>query len=169
MMTTEEKIDALGQIQACRGSASRASAATEGIHGWCSAGARARHRAAITTTQFPQPPGMGESWDPELVRQAGWVEGHEARWITQTDVPAPDPDAVGPQADLARDPRWGRSEEVYGEDPFLNGTMATAFAKGFRVTIRSIGRRRRCSSISSPTATRTAARNSSSDFDERLF
>jgi len=36
----------------------------------------------------------------------------------------------GPQADLARDPRWGRSEEVYGEDPFFNGTMVAAFAKG---------------------------------------
>jgi beta-glucosidase len=38
----------------------------------------------------------------------------------------------GPQSDLARDPRWGRSEEVYGEDPFFNGTMAVAFIKGLQ-------------------------------------
>jgi beta-glucosidase len=38
----------------------------------------------------------------------------------------------GPQADLARDPRWGRSEEVYGEDPFFNGTMVTAFVHGLQ-------------------------------------
>jgi beta-glucosidase len=90
-------------------------------------------RSAITTTQFPQPPGMGESWDPELVRQAAGVEGYEARFITQT--PKYDRQILmlwGPQADLARDPRWGRSEEVYGEDPFFNGTMVTAFVKGLQ-------------------------------------
>src|SRR5258707_10293126 len=42
------------------------------------------------------------------------------------------PMVVGPQADLARDPRWGRSEEVYGEDPFFNGTMVVAFTKGLQ-------------------------------------
>jgi beta-glucosidase-like glycosyl hydrolase len=59
----------------------------------------------ILTTQFPQPPGMGETWDPELVRQAGWVEGHEARWITQTKQYQRQMLMLwGPQADLARDP-----------------------------------------------------------------
>ena len=96
---------------------------------WCSA-----KRAAtppITTTQFPQPPGMGESWDPGLVRQAAGVEGYEARFITQTAKY--DRQILmlwGPQSDLARDPRWGRSEEVYGEDPFFNGTMAVGFYQG---------------------------------------
>ena len=37
-----------------------------------------------------------------------------------------------PNTDLARDPRWGRSEESYGEDPYLTGTMATAFIKGLQ-------------------------------------
>ena len=87
----------------------------------------------ITTTQFPQPPGMGESWDPDLVRQAGAVEGYEARFITQTARYGRQLLVLwGPQADLARDPRWGRTEEVYGEDPFFNGTMATAFVKGLQ-------------------------------------
>ena len=88
---------------------------------------------------------MGESWDPELVRQAGDVEGYEARFITQTAKYDRQMLMLwGPQSDLARDPRWGRSEEVYGEDPFFNGTMATAFIRVFRATTRSIGRRRRC-------------------------
>ena len=103
---------------------------SEGIHGVVQREARGK-RLPITTTQFPQPPGMGESWDPDLVRQAGGVEGYEARFITQTEKY--DRQILmlwGPQADLARDPRWGRSEEVYGEDPFFNGTMVTAFAKG---------------------------------------
>ena len=76
---------------------------------------------------------MGETWDPELVRQAAGVEGYEARFITQTAKY--DRQILmlwGPQSDLARDPRWGRSEEVYGEDPFFNGTMAVAFIKGLQ-------------------------------------
>ena len=76
---------------------------------------------------------MGESWGPELVRQAGGVEGYEARFITQTEKYNRQMLMLwGPQADLARDPRWGRSEEVYGEDPFFNGTMVVAFTKGLQ-------------------------------------
>src|SRR3954469_18784506 len=82
---------------------------------------------------IPSPPGMGESWDPDLVRQAGAVEGYEARFITQTEKYNRQILMLwGPQSDLARDPRWGRSEEVYGEDPFFNGTMAVAFIKGLQ-------------------------------------
>lgn len=40
----------------------------------------------IPATQFPQPPGMGASWDPELARKAGWVEGYEARYISRISV-----------------------------------------------------------------------------------
>ena len=76
---------------------------------------------------------MGESWDPELVRKAAGVEGYEARFITQTAKYDRQMLMLwGPQSDLARDPRWGRSEEVYGEDPFFNGTMAVAFIKGLQ-------------------------------------
>ena len=64
--------------------------------------------------------------DPDLVRQAASVEGYEARFITQTAKYGRQLLVLwGPQADLARDPRWGRSEEVYGEDPFFNGTIVT--------------------------------------------
>jgi len=61
-----------------------------------------------------------------------------------------------PNADLDRDPRWGRSEESYGEDSYLDGTMVTAFVKGLQGMIPSIGRLRRCSSTSWPTAMKTA-------------
>ena len=70
-------------------------------------------RRPITTTQFPQSPGMGESWDPKLVQAAADVEGYEARFITQT--PKYDRQVLmlwGPQSDLDRDPRRGRSEEA---------------------------------------------------------
>ncbi len=135
LMTIDEKVACLGTRTAVPRLGVPNIGSSEGIHGVVQ---RARNqggyeRSAITTTQFPQPPGMGESWDPDLVRQAAGVEGYEARFITQTAKY--DRQLLmlwGPQADLARDPRWGRSEEVYGEDPFFNGTMVTAFVKGLQ-------------------------------------
>ena len=132
LMTVEEKVLALGSFDS--GVARLGVPATgfsEGIHGLVQRGRPDRGLPAITTTQFPQPPGMGSTWDPELVRRAGGVQGAEARYITQTGKSRfPVLMTWGPQADLARDPRWGRSEEVYGEDPFFDGVMATAFARG---------------------------------------
>ncbi|HWT66126.1 MAG TPA: glycoside hydrolase family 3 C-terminal domain-containing protein [Terracidiphilus sp.] len=131
-MTTDEKIACLGTDTAVPRLDVRNIGASEGIHGvvqrtpWDG-------KPPITTTQFPQVVGMGETWDPELVRQAAGVEGYEARYITETAKY--DRQILmqwGPQSDLARDPRWGRSEEVYGEDPFFNGTMAVAFTRGLQ-------------------------------------
>src|ERR1035438_3146686 len=124
LMTAEEKIDCLGTRTGVPRLGVPNIGSSEGIHGVVQREERFG-RKPITTTQFPQPPGMGDSWDPDLVRQAGGVEGFEARYITET--PKYDRQILmdwGPQSDLARDPRWGRSEEVYGEDPFFNGTMA---------------------------------------------
>lgn len=85
--------------------------------------------STIATTQFPQAVGLGETWDPVLVEKAAEVEGREARFIFQSY------DRGGliiraPNADLTRDPRWGRAEESYGEDPYLTGTLATAYVRG---------------------------------------
>jgi beta-glucosidase len=87
----------------------------------------------IPTTTFPQSRGLGQTWDPALLTQAAAQEAYETRY------------AYGkyhrgglvvraPNSDLSRDPRWGRSEESYGEDPLLVGTMATAFTKGLQGT-----------------------------------
>ena len=132
-MTLEEKVDCLGTNTAVPRLGVKSFGSSEGIHGVVQRGDERRNRSAIFTTQFPQPPGMGETWDPDLVRQAAAIEGAEARYIS--DDPRFDRRILmlwGPQADLARDPRWGRSEEVYGEDPFLNGTMVVSFVKGLQ-------------------------------------
>jgi len=130
LMTVEEKINCLGANTGVPRLGVMNYGNSEGIHGVVQREARGK-LAPITTTQFPQPPGMGESWDPDLVRQAAGVEGYEARFISQTEKYDRQLLVLwGPQSDLARDPRWGRSEEVYGEDPFFNGTMAIAFIKG---------------------------------------
>jgi beta-glucosidase len=75
LMTLDEKINCLGTRTGVPRLGVPNFGSSEGIHGLQQRGGGNAQRAAITTTQFPQPPGMGESWDPELVRQAGGVEG----------------------------------------------------------------------------------------------
>ncbi|MGB8028594.1 MAG: fibronectin type III-like domain-contianing protein [Terracidiphilus sp.] len=83
LMTIDEKIDCLGTNTGVPRLGVMSYGNSEGIHGVVQRQARGT-RQPITTTQFPQPPGMGASWDPELVREAAGVEGYEARFITQT-------------------------------------------------------------------------------------
>jgi beta-glucosidase len=169
-MTVDEKIDALGTDSGVPRLGVPSFGASEGIHGLQQRGNPQWGTSQITTTQFPQPPGMGASWDPDLVRQAGWVEGHEARWITQTYTKRrPMLMLWGPQADLERDPRWGRSEEVYGEDPFFNGTMATAFAQGLEGDDPKYWQAAPLLKHFLANSNENGRSNSSSNFDERLF
>ena len=170
LMTIDEKIDALSTNSGVPRLGVPNFGSSEGIHGVVQRGGGKRDLAPIPTTQFPQPPGMGASWDPALVRKAGGVEGYEARYITQT--PSYGRQILmlwGPQADLARDPRWGRSEEVYGEDPFLNGTMATAFAKGLEGDDPKYWQAAPLLKHFLANSNENKRTSSSSNFDERLF
>jgi beta-glucosidase len=168
-MTIDEKIHCLGTDTGVPRLGVPNIGWSEGIHGVVQREKRGNHEP-ITTTQFPQPPGMGESWDPELVRQAGGVEGYDARFITQTAKY--DRQVLmlwGPQSDLARDPRWGRSEEVYGEDPFFNGTMTTAFARGLEGDDPKYWQAAPLLKHFLANSNEDHRDSSSSDFDERLF
>jgi beta-glucosidase len=168
-MTVEEKIDCLGTITGVPRLGVPNIGASEGIHGVVQREARFG-REPITTTQFPQPPGMGASWDPDLVREAAGVEGYEARFITQTAKYKRQILMLwGPQSDLDRDPRWGRSEEVYGEDPFLNGTMATAFVHGLQGENPKYWQAGALLKHFLANENENDRNSSSSDFDERLF
>jgi beta-glucosidase len=169
LMNADEKVACLGTTTAVPRLGVPNVGSSEGIHGVVQRDARGP-RQAITTTQFPQPPGMGETWDPDLVRQAGAVQGYEARFITQTAKYGRQILMLwGPQADLARDPRWGRSEEVYGEDPFFNGTMATAFVKGLQGDHPKYWQAAALLKHFLANSNEDARSSSSSDFDERLF
>jgi beta-glucosidase len=173
LMTTDEKIDCLGTRTGVPRLGVPNFGSSEGIHGVVQREARLG-RAPINTTQFPQPPGMGESWDPDLVRQAAAVEGYEARFITQTEKYNRQILMLwGPQADLARDPRWGRSEEVYGEDPFFNGTMVVSFIKGLQDGPEgSEGKYWQAAALLKhflANSNENQRTSSSSDFDQRLF
>jgi len=169
LMTTDEKVACLGTQTGVSRLGVKNFGSSEGIHGVVQREPRL-NRQPITTTQFPQPPGMGESWDPEAVRQAAGVEGYEARYITQTEKYNRQILMLwGPQSDLARDPRWGRSEEVYGEDPFFNGTMAVAFIKGLQGDDPKYWQSAALLKHFLANSNEDHRNSSTSNFDERLF
>ncbi len=170
LMTVDEKIDALSTSSGVPRLGIPDFGASEGIHGVVQRGNKEQNEAPIPTTQFPQPPGMGATWNPELVRQAGAVEGDEGRYITLNEkFHRPALMLWGPQADLARDPRWGRSEEVYSEDPFLTGSMATAFARGLQGDDPTYWRSAALLKHFLANSNENGRGGSSSNFDERLF
>lgn len=84
-------------------------------------------------TVFPSPPALGSSWDTELVEQIFTVAGREARLRGATV-------GLSPVIDLARDARYGRVEEMFGEDPYHVGQMGLAAVRGQQGRNRPIAR-----------------------------
>lgn len=80
------------------------------------------------TTVFPEPFGLAATFDPDLMHEIGVIASTEARVYSREGKSSLF--LWAPTVDLERDPRWGRTEEGYGEDPFLTGTMAAAYTKG---------------------------------------
>ena len=82
------------------------------------------------TTILPQPWGMAAMFDDALMEQLGDMAGDETR-ITHDMAERPSSlELFGPTIDMERDPRWGRNEEAYGEDPCLTGKMSAAYCRG---------------------------------------
>jgi len=81
--------------------------------------------AAIDATSFPQPIGLAATFDPDLVERLFTMTAAEAR-VRGTHQ------ALTPVVDVARDPRWGRVEETYGEDPYLVSRLGIAAVRGFQ-------------------------------------
>jgi len=86
-------------------------------------GGEAQHKA----TSFPVSISMASTWDPDLVQKIGTAIGMEARSVGRNQ-------GLGPCIDVARDPRAGRTQECYGEDPYLSSKMAVAYIKGMQST-----------------------------------
>ena len=76
-----------------------------------------------TGTVFPAPLNLAATWDPTLAHQTGAAIAAEAR-SSGADM------ILGPVLDVARDPRWGRVEEDFGEDPYLSGQFGLAYVEG---------------------------------------
>jgi beta-glucosidase len=130
-MTIEEKASQMGY--------SSPAIARLGIpdYNWWSEGLHGLGRAGRATV-FPQAIGAAATWDSDLIHATGEVISTEARAIYEDAV------ATGyhganrgltvwsPNINIFRDPRWGRGQETYGEDPFLTGRLGTAFVEGLQ-------------------------------------
>jgi beta-glucosidase len=101
----------------------------EGLHGIARSG---------FATMFPQAIGNAATWDAPLVEQIGAVTSTEARAKSNDALRHDNHDRYygltiwSPNINIFRDPRWGRGQETYGEDPFLTATLGTAFVKGIQ-------------------------------------
>ncbi len=101
----------------------------EGLHGVARAG---------TATMFPQAVGLAAMFDDDLMYDVGSVIGDEARAKYNEFTKHGDHDIYkgltlwAPNVNIFRDPRWGRGQETYGEDPFLTSRLGTEFVKGMQ-------------------------------------
>jgi beta-glucosidase len=101
----------------------------EGLHGVARSG---------YATQFPQSVGMAASWDQPLLHEIGAVISTEAR-AKYNDAISHGNRSIyygltiwSPNINIFRDPRWGRGQETYGEDPFLTADLGTSFVRGIQ-------------------------------------
>jgi beta-glucosidase len=171
LMTLDEKVTCLGTNPSVPRLGIKGSGHVEGIHGLTQGGpAKWGRPATIPTTTFPQAIGLGETWDPDILRQAGAIEGYEARYVFQSSKYHQGGIVIrSPNADLGRDPRWGRTEECYGEDPYFNGTMVAAFVKGLQGDDKRYWRAAALMKHFLANSNENDRDKTSSDFDERLF
>lgn len=145
----------------------------EGLHGLALGGPGLwgpRGRQPLPTTTFPQEKGLGETWDTALLKKVGALEGKEARYYYQNPVFDFGGIVVrAPNTDLSRDPRWGRTEESMGEDPFLVGTLSVAFIKGMQGPDPRHWQAASLMKHFMANENENGRSYTSSDFDERLF
>ncbi len=136
LMTLDEKISALGNNTAVLRLGIRGSASVEGLHGVVLGGptfGKERARDITPTTVFPQSYGLGHTWDTELIERVAAYIATENRYIYQNAKYNRSGLVIWtPNADLGRDPRWGRTEECFGEDAFLTSRLVTSFVKGIQ-------------------------------------
>ncbi len=124
-LTLDEKINLMCQYQdeVSRLGIKAYKHGTEAAHGMAWLG---------EATSFPQPIGLACTWDTELLQRIGSVIGDEARGF-YTKNPANNGLTLwAPTVDMERDPRWGRTEEAYGEDPHLTGKLSSALIRGLQ-------------------------------------
>jgi len=173
LMTLDEKINSLSTRISVARLGIKGTHTVEGLHGlaysgpanWSVKGAK-----ASPTTTFPQAIGLAEMWDPEMIQKvAGW-EATESRYLAQNkNFGISGLIVFAPNADMGRDIRWGRTEECYGEDPFLTGTLVTAFVKGLQGNNAVYWKTASLMKHFLANSNENNRVYTSSDFDERLF
>ena len=171
LMTLDEKVNCLGTVPTIERLGVKGAGHVEGLHGLAMGlvGNWGR-KTPVPTTIFPQAIGMAETWDPDLLHQAASIEAFETRYLFQSEKYHKGGLVVrAPNADIGRDPRWGRTEECYGEDAFFNGTLAVAYIKGLQGDDPKYWMTSALMKHFLANSNENSRDSSSSDFDERLF
>jgi len=173
LMTIDEKINCLSTRISVPRLGIKGTRTVEGLHGlaysgpanWAVKGAK-----AAPTTTFPQAIGLAQTWDPDLLKQVADREATECRYLAQNQKYGISGLIVfAPNADLGRDIRWGRTEECYGEDPFLNATLVIAYVKGLQGDNPVFWKTASLMKHFLANSNENNRTYNSSDFDERLF
>ncbi|PKV97060.1 beta-glucosidase [Amycolatopsis echigonensis] len=135
-LTLDEKVSLLHQYQPAipRLGIGMFKTGTEALHGVAWSTDYADNGAVVTAngTVFPQALGLASTWDPALIKQVGGAVGQEARGFNAENPSLWGLNLWAPVVNLLRDPRWGRNEEGYSEDPYLTGQISTAYGKGIQ-------------------------------------
>ncbi len=134
LMTLDEKVNCLSTDPGVPRLGVKGTRHVEGLHGLAMGGpSNWGRRNPVPTTIFPQAIGLAESWDRNVLQQVASIEGYEVRYMFQNEKYNRGGLVVrAPNADLGRDPRWGRTEECYGEDAWFNAQMVVSFIKGLQ-------------------------------------
>lgn len=124
-LTLEEKIGLMPQYQIAveRLGIQPYKHGTEAAHGMSWLG---------EATTYPQPIGLACTWDKDLMKRIGGAIGDEARGFYERNPAHNGLTLWAPTVDMERDPRWGRTEEAYGEDPVLAGKLTAALTQGIQ-------------------------------------
>ncbi|HEY2861648.1 MAG TPA: glycoside hydrolase family 3 C-terminal domain-containing protein [Terracidiphilus sp.] len=172
-MTLDEKVDLMSNHPKFPRLNLVFSGQVEGLHGLALGGPGGwgpRGLQPLPTTTFPQEKGLGSTWDPDLMQKIGTLEGTEARYYYQNKTYDFGGVVVrAPNVDLSRDPRWGRTEESMGEDPYLVGTMSVGFMHGLQGPDPKHWLASSLMKHFLANENENGRSHSSSDFDERLF
>jgi beta-glucosidase len=173
LLNRDEKINCLSPWISVPRLGIKGTKVVEGLHGLAYSGpanwAMKGPKASVTTA-FPQAIGLAEMWDPELLRKVADWEATEARYLAQSSKFGISGLIVfAPNADMGRDIRWGRTEECYGEDPFLNGTLVASFVKGLQGSDPVYWKTASLMKHFLANSNENNRSYNSSDFDERLF
>jgi beta-glucosidase len=133
-LTLDEKVSLLHQYQVAipRLGMPLFKTGTEALHGvaWSTDFANGGAVVTANATVFPQAVGLASTWNPDLVKKVGAVVGTEARGLHAQNPVVWGLNLWAPVVNLLRDPRWGRNEEGYSEDPLLTGAISTAYCAG---------------------------------------
>jgi beta-glucosidase len=173
LMTIDEKINCLSTRLAVPRLGINGTHSVEGLHGLAYSGPAnwaVRGPKASATTTFPQSIGLAETWDTDLLKRIADWEATECRYLAQNKkFGAAGLIVFAPNADMGRDIRWGRTEECYGEDPFLNGALVTAYVKGLQGDDPTYWKTASLMKHFLANSNENNRAYNSSDFDDRLF